>query len=218
MDGMGKICGCWKLLLLYLGLRQLKIDPWKFGYGGFLKLWYPKTMGFPSKNDHFGGVLGVQPFKETPIWIWEWPWTIYISRDEEKIGKDTAIRIKTTSGIEKFEGRRKEGRPAGKKEGSNKDKEERKEMEEGQERRRRLTRRTEGGKQVQVLGYLSWCFWVFEQLLMACGWGRFVVTIFSVRGNQRYGTILTHVACTPRQSQQAYNCIQCISNIPTTVI
>ena len=23
-------------------------------YGGFLKWWYPTTMGFPTKNDHFG--------------------------------------------------------------------------------------------------------------------------------------------------------------------
>ena len=25
-------------------------------------------MGFPTKNDHFCGVLGVPPFKETPIY------------------------------------------------------------------------------------------------------------------------------------------------------
>jgi len=25
-----------------------------FGYRGFLKWWYPTTMGFPTKNDHFG--------------------------------------------------------------------------------------------------------------------------------------------------------------------
>ena len=36
-------------------------------YGGFLKWWYPTTMGFPTKNDHFGGCLGVPLFKETPI-------------------------------------------------------------------------------------------------------------------------------------------------------
>ena len=36
-------------------------------YGCFLKWWYPATMGFPTKNDHFGGVLGVPPFSETPI-------------------------------------------------------------------------------------------------------------------------------------------------------
>jgi len=42
----------------------------KTPYGGFLKWWYPTTMGFPTKNDHFGGVLGVPPFKETPIYNW----------------------------------------------------------------------------------------------------------------------------------------------------
>ena len=26
-------------------------------------------MGFPTQNDHFCGVLGVSPFKETPIWL-----------------------------------------------------------------------------------------------------------------------------------------------------
>ena len=36
--------------------------------GGFLKCWYPTTMGFPTKNDHhLGWRLGVPPFKETPI-------------------------------------------------------------------------------------------------------------------------------------------------------
>ena len=36
-------------------------------YVGFLKWWYPTTMGFPTTNDDFGGVLGVPPFKEAPI-------------------------------------------------------------------------------------------------------------------------------------------------------
>ena len=36
-------------------------------YGGFLSWWYPTTIGFPTKNDHFGVFLGEQPpFKETP--------------------------------------------------------------------------------------------------------------------------------------------------------
>ena len=34
--------------------------------GGFLKWWYPTTIGFPTKNDHFGVFLGVPPFTETP--------------------------------------------------------------------------------------------------------------------------------------------------------
>ena len=29
-----------------------------FPYGGFLKWWYPTTMGFPTKNDHFGVFWG----------------------------------------------------------------------------------------------------------------------------------------------------------------
>ena len=37
-------------------------------YGCFLKWWYPTTMGFPTKNDHFVVFWGVPPFKETPIW------------------------------------------------------------------------------------------------------------------------------------------------------
>ena len=39
-----------------------------FLYGGFLKWWYPTTMGFLTKNDHFGLFWGVPPFKETPIY------------------------------------------------------------------------------------------------------------------------------------------------------
>ena len=38
-------------------------------FGGFLKWWYPTTIGFPTKNDHFGDVLGVALFLETPIWV-----------------------------------------------------------------------------------------------------------------------------------------------------
>ena len=48
--------------------------------GGFLKWWYPTTMGFPTKNDqNLGCERGVPPFKETPkcryichtLCIWE---------------------------------------------------------------------------------------------------------------------------------------------------
>ena len=32
---------------------------WSLGeMGGFLKWWYPTTMGFPTKNDHFGVFWG----------------------------------------------------------------------------------------------------------------------------------------------------------------
>ena len=54
-----------------------KYNSEKDSYGGFLKWWYPTTMGFPIKNDHFGGVLGVPLFTETSIWLWcFWSWKI----------------------------------------------------------------------------------------------------------------------------------------------
>ena len=37
------------------GQRVIDLSP--FG-GGFLKWWYPKTIGFPTKNDHFGVFFG----------------------------------------------------------------------------------------------------------------------------------------------------------------
>ena len=38
--------------------------------GGFLKWWYPTTMGFPTKNDHFGVFWGIPPFTETSMWTY----------------------------------------------------------------------------------------------------------------------------------------------------
>ena len=35
-------------------------------YGCFLKCWYPTTMGFPSKNDHFGVFWGYHHFRKHP--------------------------------------------------------------------------------------------------------------------------------------------------------
>ena len=35
---------------------QRKPCHWVEIYGGFLKWWYPTTIGFPTENDHFGGV------------------------------------------------------------------------------------------------------------------------------------------------------------------
>ena len=43
--------------------------PWWFGgrvYGGFLKWWYPTTMGFPTKNDHFGVFCGYHHLRKHP--------------------------------------------------------------------------------------------------------------------------------------------------------
>ena len=42
-------------------------------YGGFLKWWYPTTMGFPTKNDHFGVFWGYHHFRNPHIYdpyIW----------------------------------------------------------------------------------------------------------------------------------------------------
>ena len=36
--------------------------------GGFLKWWYPTTMGFPTKNDHFGVFRGYHHLRKHPIW------------------------------------------------------------------------------------------------------------------------------------------------------
>ena len=35
-------------------------------YGGFLKCWYPTTMGFPTKNDHFGVFWGYHHLRKHP--------------------------------------------------------------------------------------------------------------------------------------------------------
>ena len=35
-------------------------------HGGFLKWWYPTTMGFPTKNDHFGVFWGYHHLRKDP--------------------------------------------------------------------------------------------------------------------------------------------------------
>ena len=35
-------------------------------YGGFLKWWYPTTMGFPTKKDHFGVFWGYHYLRKHP--------------------------------------------------------------------------------------------------------------------------------------------------------
>ena len=39
-------------------LSNEKRGPGCLGYMGFLKWWYPTTMGFPTKHDHFGMFWG----------------------------------------------------------------------------------------------------------------------------------------------------------------
>ena len=46
---------------------QSKKDLPSVPFGGFLKRWYPTTMNFPTKNDHFGVFWWYPPFEETPI-------------------------------------------------------------------------------------------------------------------------------------------------------
>ena len=36
-------------------------------FGGFLKWWYPTTMGFPTKNDHFGVFWGYHHLRKHPF-------------------------------------------------------------------------------------------------------------------------------------------------------
>ena len=54
--------------LVFCDWSNYKPPPQKWLYGCFLKWWYPTTIGFPAKNDHFAVFLGVSPFKETTIW------------------------------------------------------------------------------------------------------------------------------------------------------
>ena len=35
-------------------------------YGGFLKWWYPASMGFPTKSDHFGVFGGYHHLRKHP--------------------------------------------------------------------------------------------------------------------------------------------------------
>ena len=37
--------------------------------GGFLTWWYPTTIGFPTKNDHFGGFSGYHHFRKRPMYF-----------------------------------------------------------------------------------------------------------------------------------------------------
>ena len=41
-------------------------------YGDFLNWWYPTTMGFPIKNDHFGVFWGYHHFRKPPYQTTRW--------------------------------------------------------------------------------------------------------------------------------------------------
>ena len=75
-SGLGMIAvlvsWCWLGWLRKMGETnrvQKCLEKWvQCWNGGFLKWWYPTTIGFPTTNDPFGGVLGVPLCKETPKW------------------------------------------------------------------------------------------------------------------------------------------------------
>jgi len=49
-----------------VGKWSQKWDPEISLYGCFLKWWYPTTMSFPTKNDHFGVFWGYHHFRKPP--------------------------------------------------------------------------------------------------------------------------------------------------------
>ena len=57
-------CGtCWA----YVTSRRLRVaNETIYIYGGFLKWWYPKTIGFPTRNDHFGVFWGYHHLRKHP--------------------------------------------------------------------------------------------------------------------------------------------------------
>ena len=72
-----------------------------YRYGCFLKWWYPTTMDFPIKNDHFGVFWGYYHFRNPPyIYIYratdshlEYSKKIVRSSDTLRISKSLAVRI-----------------------------------------------------------------------------------------------------------------------------
>ena len=73
---------CWKhwirtILQSYQGLcfyhfnRQIPLKN-TCSYGGFLKWWYPTTMGFPTKNDQFGVFWGYHHLRKHPYVHHSW--------------------------------------------------------------------------------------------------------------------------------------------------
>ena len=51
----------WKMVICVLS-STIIVD----SYRGFLKWWYPTTMGFPTKNDHFGVFWGYHHLRKHP--------------------------------------------------------------------------------------------------------------------------------------------------------
>ena len=65
-------CTCWKFLPIIhpkwnvLVIISQSVRTLKNQYGGFLKWWYPATMGFPTTNDHFGVFWGYHHWRKHP--------------------------------------------------------------------------------------------------------------------------------------------------------
>ena len=51
--------------MLYTVCKYIHIYIYIYVYGGFQK-WYPTTMGFPTKNDHFGMFWGYHHLRKHP--------------------------------------------------------------------------------------------------------------------------------------------------------
>ena len=67
-DGEGKLFGLPPLLEPFKKGIYPRIIHWGV-YGGFLKWWYPTTMGFPTKNDHFGLFCGYHHLRKHPYGV-----------------------------------------------------------------------------------------------------------------------------------------------------
>ena len=64
----------WQPLIAYPKLADLTVWSTNFSKGingGFLKWWYPTTIGFPTKNDHFGVFWGYHHLRKLPNGHWD---------------------------------------------------------------------------------------------------------------------------------------------------
>ena len=52
--------------LIFYSVQQRR-GFYTFIIGGFLKWWYPTTMGFPTENDHFGVLWGYHHLRKHPM-------------------------------------------------------------------------------------------------------------------------------------------------------
>ena len=59
-------------VMIWSFLFSFLTAPTNIIYGSFLKLWYPTTIGFPTKNDHFGVFWGYHHWRKHPYGTWKW--------------------------------------------------------------------------------------------------------------------------------------------------